>query len=268
MSHKTILNFLMKILAVSYGLIFMFYWLTSLLFNTFPLDGLQILKSYPSTICFILSGDIFSLIFFVNIFLIIVLHSCFSAHPILFLDLNDSYMKAFIYSFNIGSAAIILTTKWSQSFCGKSLIYRVSQKLNIDITEDSLTIAQEDSWFTGFLGLLAATAVIYSKIRIAIKRAGKRSTSLGANHVDMVSLYSLTAVLCFIIFVKLIMNLEMKEEHMKILSAIYHWTNIVLDRAIGSSVPLYWLLRKENSRAFVERKVTHFFIKYFKTGRY
>ena len=262
MSHKTMLNFLMKVLAASYGSISIFYWLTYLLFNIFPLDGVKLLHSYPSTICFILSGDIFSVIFFINLFLIIVLHSCFSAHPTLFLDMNEAYLKAFIYSFNIGSSAFLLTTKWSQSFCGKSLIHRVSQKLNLNITEDSLVMYQEGSWFTASLGLFAVSAVLYSKLRNVIKRKVKPSTSVGANHVDILSVYLLTALLCCIIFVRLIMNLELKEEHKQIVSTLYNWTNTVISRLIGSSVPLYWLIRKEDSRLFVKRKLQHIFLKY------
>ena len=36
MSHKTILNYLMKVLAFGYGCIYVSYWFTSFLFNIFP----------------------------------------------------------------------------------------------------------------------------------------------------------------------------------------------------------------------------------------
>ncbi len=127
MSHKTILNYLMKKIATAYCGIYLFHWLTSLFFNTFSSGGLLLLQTNPSLTCFILSADIFHFTFLSNVTLIIILHACFTANPRLFLEFNDYYLKILVYGYNFVCLVVIAYGKWTISFCSKSFIYKISE---------------------------------------------------------------------------------------------------------------------------------------------
>ena len=302
MSNKTILNYLMKIIAITYGGIYLFDWITSLLFNIFPSTGLEFLQMFPSVSCFILSADIFHFTFFLNLILIIILHAGLTASPRFFLDMDDNYLKILVYGYNIIGLVVIFYGKWAASFCARSFIYRISKKLDLDSLENSLTVYEEGSKFTLFLCLFAASTVLISKLIVNMNKikscfvckrddnyAGAANgedviTNITSNtqrneedstkkmfhdsgyNLDAVGLYFLVTTFCFIIFVRLLMNLDLEEDYEKLVKAIYDWSNSALERSFGSSLPLYWLLRKEHSRAFVKRKIERFFQKYFNTG--
>ena len=131
--------------------------------KSFLIQALYWLHTYPSVTCFALSADIIHLIFLVNLVLIIILHAIFTAYPHLFLEIDDSKLKIFIYVFNISCMIIFASEKWTQSFCGKSLIHKISDRYSFNISADEFTLFKEGSVLTLCLCLLAGFAVLLSK---------------------------------------------------------------------------------------------------------
>ena len=298
-SQKTILNFLVQAIAATYGGIYFFSWLTSLLFNILPNTGLKWLQSYPSTVCFLLSADIFHFTYFINMILIIILYSLFTIQPRIFIDCDDFHFKTFVSGFNAICLFIILYGKWTVSFCGKSLLYKISKSFGDEILDKDFKIYEEGSKFAIALCILACFAVLLSRLIILIRRksipinkyqvnlsadeSNTRNNEANSNrniptqnnvpqnamdyNLDTIGLLVLVIIFCFIIFVRHLMNLDLKEDHKILVVSIYDWSNTALERAFGSTLPLYWLLRKEHSRAFVMRKINHFFLNNYDTGR-
>ena len=235
--------------------------------------------------------------------LIIILHACFTANPRLFLEFNDYYLKILVYGYNFVCLVVIAYGKWTISFCSKSFIYKISKKLNVDILDSSLTVYKGGLKFPLFLCMLSALSVLISKIIVNRKKIknmfmckfscfNKKQATNGEENVanmistterntddsarkiyqssghslDTIGFSILASILGFIIFVRLLMSLDFEEDYQKLVTAIYVWSNSALERILGPSLPVYWLLRKEHSRDFVIRKVQHFLQKYFNTG--
>ena len=133
MSHKTVLNFLMKVLTVCYGFIFLSHWFTSIFFNLMTTWSLGMLESYPSAVCFILDADFPHWLFLINIILIIMLHACFTAYPSTFLNWNENVLKIVIYIFNLVCLVLFALEKWTESFCGKILNSQLTKKLKLEV---------------------------------------------------------------------------------------------------------------------------------------
>ena len=197
------------------------------------------LQSNPSVTCFILSADLIHLVFFINVVLIIILHAGFTAYPRLFLESDDSNMKIFIYSFNVASMVIFAYEKWTWSFCGKALIHKITNKLSLDIDEDKVMLYNEGSWLSLCLCSLAGISVLLSKIVsfcrhsprvipcIVTKKVVKEDEAnnenqegsrtngsdqdSGSYNLDAVGMYMIVTTLVFIIFVRLLMNMDMNE---------------------------------------------------------
>ncbi len=122
MSHKTVLNFLMKVLTVCYGFIVLSHWFTSIFFNLMTTWSLRMLESYPSAVCFILDADFPHWLFLINIILIIMLHACFTAYPSKFLNWNENVRLV-----------LFALEKWTESFCGKILNSQLTKKLKLEV---------------------------------------------------------------------------------------------------------------------------------------
>ena len=187
MSQKTILNVLMKILAVCYGLIYIIKWLTSFLFNSFPNFGLDLLKAYPSVVCFALSAHLPQWMFLINLVLIIMFHSCFKTYPILFLSWNELFLCLFIYSFNIVCIIIFALEQWTETFCGKILILQIRMKLDLDIDEGSVIEYRGGPKLSLVLCVLAGMSVFVSKFLICCKNTSKRVNPPTAVNLDATS---------------------------------------------------------------------------------
>ncbi len=56
---------------------------------------------------------------------------------------------------------------------------------------------------------------------------------------------------------RIMMKLKVNE-NFQLLEIIYKWSNLAVERAFGASLPIYWLLRKEHSRAYARRRIYHF----------
>ena len=200
---------------------------------SFSYKALQLLQSYPSLTCFIISADLIHYVFFINLVLIIILHAGFTAYPQLFLESDDSILKIFIFTFNITVMIFFAFEKWTQSFCGKPLIHKISNKLSLDISDVNLGIYNEGSWLALCLCLLAALSVMLSRIvsfckhsprvipRIETKKILKdgetdnehseETSTNGSYNLDAVGLYMIVATLVFILSVRLLLNVDMNE---------------------------------------------------------
>ena len=56
---------------------------------------------------------------------------------------------------------------------------------------------------------------------------------------------------------RIMMKLKVNE-NFQLLEIIYKWSNLAVERAFGASLPIYWLLRKEHSRAYARRRIYQF----------
>ena len=184
MSQKTILNFLMKILAVCYEFIYIFTWLTSFLFNTFPGFGLDILEAYPSLVCFTLSANLPQWMFLINLVLIILFHTCFKTFPISFLSWNELYLRLFTYSFNMACIITFALEQWTQTFCGKILILQITMKLNLKIDGGSVVVYKGGPKLSLALCVLAGMSVLVSKLLICCRKNSNRVQPSTAVNLD------------------------------------------------------------------------------------
>ena len=133
MSHKTVLNFMMKVLTVCYGCIVLSHWFTSIFFNLMTTWSLSMLESHPSAVCFVLDADFAHWLFLINIILIIMLNACFTAYPSTFLNCDENMLKFIIYLFNIVCLVLFAFEKWTESFCGKILNHQLTTKLKLEV---------------------------------------------------------------------------------------------------------------------------------------
>ena len=129
--------------------------------------------------------------------------------------------------------------KWTQSFCGKSLIHKISNKLSLDISDLNLTIYSEGSWLSLCLCLLAGLSVMLSKIVSLCKQILKdgetdnehreKTSTNGSYNLDAVGLYMIVATLVFIISVRLLMNIDMNETLKKLGKNIKFLVNVQIN---------------------------------------
>ena len=89
------------------------------------------------------------------------------------------------------------------------------------------------------------------------------------DHVETAN-YNLDAVgLCVIIvsiffmgIIRFLKNMDLEENWKTVVAFLYDWLHLAIERAFGASLPLYFLLRKDHSKAYAKRKLVGFISKY------
>ena len=137
-SKKTILNYQIQVIALSYGGIYFSNLIKILPFNLFPSISIQLLQSYPSIICFILQGELIHWTFLVNLVISIVLHSGFRTFPNSFLDFNENSLRKIILIINVICLISSINDLWIKygelvKICSKVSIFQLQNKLSLDV---------------------------------------------------------------------------------------------------------------------------------------
>ena len=141
-SKKTILNFQMQVILISYGGIYFTNLIKFLPFNLFPIASVELLQSYSSVMCLILEGKLIriSWLFLINLVILIVLHSIFITFPSYFLELSENILKKIMFSLNIVCLIslvndFLLVDGESLTICSEFYIFQLRNKLNLVIND-------------------------------------------------------------------------------------------------------------------------------------
>ena len=79
----------------------------------------------------------------------------------------------------------------------------------------------------------------------------------GEINLDTIGLYTIISSIIVVITLRILMRYRVHEEF-EFLEEMYKWSNLAIERAFGATLPIYWLLRKEHSRAYAARKMNQF----------
>ncbi len=87
-------------------------------------------------------------------------------------------------------------------------------------------------------------------------------------NLDAVGLCVIIASLFFMGIIRFLKNMDLEENSKTVVAFLYDWLHLAIERAFGASLPLYFLLRKDHSKAYAKRKLVGFLSKYvvFKSG--
>ena len=77
-------------------------------------------------------------------------------------------------------------------------------------------------------------------------------------NLDYVGLCIIISCIVIMLTIRMLPRLELLKDMKEELEVLYQWSQVAIERAFGASLPLYWLLRKEHSRTFAERKISQF----------
>ena len=163
-SKKTVLNFQMQMIAVSFGGIYITNLMRFMPFNLFPAQSLEVLNAFPSQVCFVLQGDILHWMFFINLVLIIVLHSLFRTFPYKFLNWNENDLKKGIIVINFLCLASFGYDIWIRkgAICSQVFIFQLKNKLDLDVYD--ISVYDGSSKVSLVLCLAAVITTITTKI--------------------------------------------------------------------------------------------------------
>ena len=174
-TKKTILNFQMQVIAVSFGGIYVTNLIRFIPFNIFPAQSLEVLKDFPSQVCFVLQGDLVSWMFFINLVLVIVLHSLFRTFPYKFLSWNENNLKKGIFVVNFMCLSAMGYDIWikKRAICSKVFFFQLKNKLDLDV-DDDIPVYFGSSKVSLLLCLVAGlTTLITKMIRVMKSRKNK-----------------------------------------------------------------------------------------------
>ena len=174
-TKKTILNFQMQVIAVSFGGIYVTNLIRFIPFNIFPAQSLEVLKDFPSQVCFVLQGDLVSWMFFINLVLVIVLHALFRTFPYKFLSWNENNLKKGIFVVNFMCLSAMGYDIWikKRAICSKVFFFQLKNKLDLDV-DDDIPVYFGSSKVSLLLCLVAGlTTLITKMIRVMKSRKNK-----------------------------------------------------------------------------------------------
>ena len=188
-SKKTILNFQMQVVLISYGGIYFTNLIKFLPFNLFPIASVELLQSYSSVMCLILEGEWISWLFLINLVILIVLHSIFITFPSYFLELSENILKKIMFSLNIVCLIslvndFLLVDGESLTICSKFYIFQLRNKLNL-VINDQVPIHKGKETTSLCLCLFAGLSVTIMKL-IRLYRVRKMTKQYLLNKFDII----------------------------------------------------------------------------------
>ena len=190
-SKKTILNFQMQVILISYGGIYFTNLIKFLPFNLFPIASVELLQSYSSVMCLILEGKLIriSWLFLINLVILIVLHSIFITFPRYFLELSENILKKIMFSLNIVCLIslvndFLLVDGESLTICSKFYIFHLQNKLNL-VINDQVPIHKGKETTSLCLCLFAGLSVSIMKL-IRLYRVRKMTKQYLLNKFDII----------------------------------------------------------------------------------
>ncbi len=108
----------------------------------------------------------------------------------------------------------------------------------------------------------APTAENAEDDRNAANEQDHDNTETANYNLDTVGLYVIIASLFFMGIIRFLNNLDLEESYKNVVAFLYDWLHLAIDRAFGASLPPYFLLRKDHSKAYAKRKFVQFMSKF------